>query len=130
MVISTVAPLSSSTIGTISGAVGLILASLLFIVTAAGLIKIFQKAGQSWWKALIPFYNIWVILKINNNNPLWVVGWVIPIINIYAAYKIFGELAYNFGKGHGWAIIGMLMPFILIPLLGFVSADYNRNAIS
>ena len=40
---------------------------LLFFLPSFGLAKMFQKAGVAQWKALVPFYNTWIILKLAKN---------------------------------------------------------------
>ena len=42
--------------------------------------KIFVKAGEPGWAALIPFYNVWVLVKIScNNNVLWFILFLIGL---------------------------------------------------
>lgn len=105
----------------------LVIGFVQLIAIAAGLAKIFQKAGQAWWKALVPIYNFWIVLEINDSNPLLTFAIFVPVIQIYVFYKILGGLAYSFGKGHGWAIALILLPWIFLPVLGFGSTEYNTN---
>jgi len=50
------------------------------VVTLAGIWKTFTKAGESGWKALIPIYNNYIMLKIGGHSGWWVLTFVLPII--------------------------------------------------
>jgi len=39
--------------------------------TCTGAALAFNKAGEKWWKALIPIYNIWVEAEIGQSPPSW-----------------------------------------------------------
>lgn len=41
--------------------IGLIIDDCLLLIGMAG---IFKKAGETWWKALIPFYNVYILAKL------------------------------------------------------------------
>ena len=42
------------------------------IILVVSLFKMFIKAGEPGWAAIVPIYNIWVLCKIAfNNNVLW-----------------------------------------------------------
>ena len=47
---------------------------IFWVVTAVAMWKVFEKAGQKGWKALIPVYNYWVLCEIAG-RPGWWVGW-------------------------------------------------------
>lgn len=104
--------------------------------------KMFKKAGESWWKALVPFYSTWVETKIAS-----LAWWWCPIMLGIAALATFKNLAsmagifalivsfnyyYNiskkFGKSNGFAVLCTLLPIIGIPILAFGSAKYNADA--
>jgi hypothetical protein len=52
----------------------------IFVVTVAGMWRTFTKAGRSGWEALIPVYNIYVMLKIGGLSGWWVTVYILPII--------------------------------------------------
>jgi len=86
--------------------------------------KIFTKAGQAGWKCLIPFYNIYIQLQITKQPVIWMFFFFIPFINIYFGVKHIHGLSKAFGKGVGFTIGLLLLPFIFIPLLALGSAEY------
>lgn len=97
----------------------------LVVVVIAGVWKTFEKAGQPGWAAIIPIYNFYIMLKIGNNEWWWLlVMFFIPLVNIYAYYKMFAGVSKAFGQGVGYALGLWFLGFIFFPLLGF-SDDYQ-----
>ena len=80
------------------GLIFIILASffgLTFILYLISWFKIFGKAGYAGWKALIPFFNIFIFTKIVN-KPIWrlAIYLLLPIGHIFSALhisKVFGK---------------------------------------
>jgi hypothetical protein len=65
------------------------------------------------------------MLKICGKPLWWIILFFIPIVNIVAAILVCIALAERFGKGVGFAIGLVLLPFIFIPVLGFGDATYR-----
>lgn len=86
--------------------------------------RIFTKAGEEGWKAIIPCYNVYIIFKIT-----WGTGWkflylLVPFLNIYAIIKTCILLAKAFGKS-GWFAFGLVMvPHIMGLILAFSDCEY------
>lgn len=90
------------------------------VIPFIGLYKIFEKAGYPGWKALIPFYNYTIWLKIIHKPKWWLFFLVLPFINMIVLLLMRAELANHFGKhGFGHHLIAWLFPFIYLPYLGF-----------
>lgn len=90
--------------------------------------KIFTKADKPGWAALIPIYNIIVLLEITR-QPLWmIILFFIPIADIIVYIIIAIELSRNFGKSGGFAAGLILLPIIFCPILAFGSARYQEAA--
>lgn len=94
----------------------------LTFLTFAGLYKTFKKSNQSGWKALIPIYNIIILLKIIK-RPVWlVVLLIIPIISNLLIIYIYIHLLNKFGIKSFWKILlSNVFIFISLPVLGFSS---------
>ena len=88
------------------------------VLTAVGAYYIFEKAGKDGWRALIPFYNNYVLLEILGYNPWLFLILFIPIVNIVFSIFINYKLAKAFGKGILMTIGLSLLPFIFYPYLG------------
>jgi hypothetical protein len=88
--------------------------------------KIFSKAGQPGWAAIIPIYNCIVWCKIVG-RPAW---WVLLLLICFPIFFIILsiDLAKSFGKGIGFAIGLILVSIIFFPILGFGSAQYQGPA--
>jgi hypothetical protein len=101
---------------------------LLAVIVIAGMWKVFEKAGEPGWAALIPIYNLLVLVKISGKEMWWIVLLLLPCINFVALVMIGIEIARKFGKDTLYGVGLGLLPFIFYPMLGFGSAQYNRNA--
>ncbi len=95
------------------------------IGTIAGLWKIFDKAGEPGWAAIVPIYNVVVLLKIIGRPIWWVVLFLIPIVSFIIAILVFIDVAKAYGKSAGFGIGMIILPFIFIPMLGFGDAQYQ-----
>ena len=108
------------------GGVGGLFALVVLLVLIAAMWKIFDKAGEPGWAALVPIYNLVVLLKMIDKPLWWILLFVVPCVNIIAAVLLAIELAKVFGKGIGFAIGMVVLPFVFYPVLGFGSAQYRR----
>lgn len=87
--------------------------------------RIFEKAGKPGWTSIIPIYNIIVLLEIIGKPLWWIVLFFIPAVNIIFGVIVLNLLSKSFGKGVGFTIGLIFLPFIFFPLLGFDdSAQY------
>jgi hypothetical protein len=110
--------------GSGGGAGGAIFGLLIAILVIAGFWKVFTKAGKPGWAALIPIYNLIVLLQIAGKPVWWLLLLVIPVVNIVIAVLIWVGVAKAFGKGTGFAIGLLLLSPIFVPILGFSGAQY------
>ena len=92
--------------------------------------KIFEKAGKPGWAAIVPIYNMIVLLEIVNKPVWWIVLMVIPFVNIVIAIIVYVELAKAFGKSAGFGIGMIFLSFIFLPLLAFGDDQYLDGAAS
>ena len=109
----------------------LVFVFVISIISIIGMWKVFEKAGQPGWAAIVPIYNIYILtIEIAKKEMLWfilfVVGCVIcgPLA-IIAMFVINIEVANKFGKGAGYGVGLTLLGFIFYPMLGFGSARYR-----
>ena len=112
--------------GGVFGAVSTLIAVVVALVTLAGMWKAFQRAGQPGWAAIIPIYNLYVMLKIGGNAWWWLlIILFVPIVNLYGMYKMFAGVSRAFGHGVGFALGLWFLNFIFWPLLGFGDDEYR-----
>lgn len=102
----------------------LVVAAILMVVA---LWRIFTKAGQPGWAAIVPIYNMVVMLHIVRKPTWWVILSLIPIVNIVIAVIVAHQLARVFGKGIGYSLGLIFLPVIFYPVLGFGKASYQSS---
>ena len=94
------------------------------IISLVGLWKIFVKAGKPGWGAIIPIYNMYCLFEMSFGT-----GWpfllcFVPCVNAVMMIIMWIKLAQAFGKGAGYGVGILLVPFIFLPMLGFGDAQY------
>jgi hypothetical protein len=87
--------------------------------------KMFEKAGKPGWAAIIPIYNIVVLIQIAGKPVWWIILCLIPIVNIIVLLLISIGVAKNFGKGTLFGLGLFLLGFIFYPILGFGDDQYQ-----
>lgn len=122
----------------------LIIGLIIFAVQVVAFWKIFEKAGEDGWRALVPFYNWWVYFEVAGKPGWWglvpvgaqligvipILGWLLagPIaiagIVLYVIAAL--ELAKRFNKSTTFAVVGLIL-FSLIGhlMLAFDDAKYT-----
>jgi uncharacterized membrane protein YhaH (DUF805 family) len=98
------------------------------VLMIAAVWKVFSKAGQPGWAAIIPIFNFYVMCKVAGRPGWWLLLFLIPFVNLVIAIIVTVDIAKRFGKGVGFAIGMILLPFIFWPILGFGSAQYQGAA--
>ena len=116
----------------ISGGAAAGIASVIMIVYLAILLlaiismwKIFTKAGEPGWAAIVPIYNVIVLLKIAGKPAWWFILMLIPFVNIVILFMVSINLAQNFGKSTGFGVGLVLLGFIFGPILAFGDSRYQ-----
>ena len=138
-----------------AGAVGVI-ATLIFVfrilwffVSALGYYKMFQKVGETGWKAFIPFLNDFVRFKFAWNTKLFwpfaaaslliyylpgsdylitgILTWIYIIVDVVLGVKLNVRIAKSFGKTKIWGVLLFFFPFIISLILGYGKAEYIGN---
>lgn len=106
------------------GAVFFIVYIAVIIIAIAGMWKTFTKAGQPGWAAIIPIYNIYVMIKIVGKPSIWLLWCLLPCVNIIFSIWLTNLISKSYGKEEGFTIGLLLLPFIFWPILGFGNARY------
>ena len=114
-----------SPLGAAMGAGMMICWLVLVLLIVIGMWKVFVKAGKPGWAAIIPIYNLVVLLEIAG-KPAWcVILFFIPVVNLIVVIIAYMALAAKFGKGVGYALgLAFLSP-IFFPMLGFGDSTYT-----
>jgi hypothetical protein len=99
-----------------------LVAFAVFIIAAMW--KVFEKAGQPGWAAIIPIYNIYIMTKIGGKPGIWTLFCIIPIVNYVFMIWLTNMISKSFGKDEGFTAGLIFLGFIFWPILGFGSAKY------
>ena len=100
----------------------LYLAFIIFFI--ASMWTIFTKAGQPGWAAIIPIYNVIVLLKIVGKPTWWIILFLIPVVNLVFCIWTMNMLSKSFGKDEGYTVGLLLLGIVFYPMLAFGSAKY------
>lgn len=114
--------------GGIAATLVLLIQLALIVLVIAGLWKTFTKAGKPGWGAIIPIYNIILLLEIARRPLWWIILFLIPLVNFIVAIIVSFDVAKNFGKGVGFGLGLAFLGFIFYPILGFGDAKYQPAA--
>lgn len=129
--------------------IGIIMILLMYIIfMIIPLWKIFEKADQKGWKAIIPIYNIYILFKIAWKPSMFyvfivveVLQNVIPLFNIrtlilssivtvlsiiilVVMVKLSVKVAKSFGKEKGFGIGILFLPIIFLYILALGKSEY------
>jgi hypothetical protein len=104
----------------------IVLAIIVFYIAAYW--RIFTKAGEPGWGAIVPIYNLYLYCKIAGRPEWWLILLFIPFINIVFSLILAMDIAKAFSKSSGFGIGLWLLSFIFVPILGYGSATYTKPA--
>jgi hypothetical protein len=100
---------------------------ILAIVGIVAMWKVFVKAGQPGWAAIIPIYNILVLLKVINRPWWWILLLLVPIVDIVILIIVIFDLGKSFGKGGAWSFFLLLVLSVIgYLILGFGKSEYKK----
>jgi hypothetical protein len=111
------------------GIVGTIIYLAFIVFAIVAMWKVFTKAGQPGWAAIIPIYNIYVWLKVAGRPGWWLILFLIPIVNIVMALIVSIDIAKSFAKDTVFGVVGLwLFSIIGYAILAFGGAQYRGPA--
>jgi hypothetical protein len=116
---------TASTAGWLFGGVMWIIYVVFIVLVIAGVWKTFVKAGKPGWGAIIPFYNIYLLITIAGRPGWWLILYFIPIVNIIIWLIVCIDVAKNFGHGAGFGLLLWLFAPIMYLVLGFGDSQYR-----
>lgn len=106
-------------------AMGIIFAAAFAVLMFAAMWRIFTKAGRPGWAAIVPIYSNLQMLWTAGKPWWWILLYLIPLVNIIIMIVVFYNLAKAFGKGIGYTLLLILLPFIGFPMLAWGNATYR-----
>jgi hypothetical protein len=94
------------------------------ILVIAAYWKIFVKASQPGWAAIIPIYNLLVLLRVVGRPWWWLILMLVPFLNIVIGIIVLYDLARSFGHGAGFTLGLIFLNVIFFLILGFGADQY------
>lgn len=116
----------------LSGAASAVLSILIVVLPSLGFLalwlaslwKLFVKAGEPGWAAVVPIYNLVVALKIAGRPTWMIVLFFFPLLNFVGAVLLCLGIAERFGKTPLYGVGLLFLGFVFFPLLAFSDAKY------
>jgi len=103
----------------------LIFLPLSFTVPTIFLWVQFSRAGRKPWETLVPFYNLYVFLKIIKKPWWYYLLLLFPFINVFVYMLMLVEMAKCYGKfGLGEQFLAVVFPFIYFPYIASKKDTY------
>ncbi|MDH3245238.1 MAG: signal peptidase I [Saprospiraceae bacterium] len=93
---------------------------ILYVLVSVSLYKVFEKAGQPGWKALVPGLNFVVWAELVGRKK-WHAAWLLfPIVNIFIFAALCIDLVRSFGQHTFWqSVVAVLLAPVAFFLIGF-----------
>lgn len=109
----------------IANLIGLLLfMAMIAAVMITAVWRLFEIAGRPGWGAVIPIYNLIVLLEIVGLPRWWLVVLLIPCTAPIAWVLVCIDLAKSFGKNPYFGLGLALLGFIFLPILACSEAKY------
>jgi len=109
----------------VSGAIGAAISFAFLAAVAIGRWKVFEKAGQPGWGAVVPIYNLYLLLQVARRPAWWLVLYFVPLLFLIPLVVVPLDIAKHFGKSAAFGIGLMFLGFIFYPILGFGNSRYQ-----
>ncbi|MCR2033549.1 DUF5684 domain-containing protein [Anaerofustis stercorihominis] len=108
----------------------IILPLIILLIILISRWKIFDKAGEAGWKALIPFYGTYTLCKITFGFGWYMLLFFIPYINLIMYIITYIKLGKKFGKGKLFILGLTLFTPIFLFILAFGKSKYLCAGVS
>jgi hypothetical protein len=106
---------------------GLVVSAGLAIFFVSSMWKVFTKAGEPGWAALIPIFNLYTLIKVAQKPGWYLVLFFVPLVNLVALFLVATGVARAFSKSNGFGVGLMFLPFIFYPVLAFSDAKHENS---
>lgn len=97
---------------------------IIWVVMVIAHWKIYEKAGKPGWAAIVPIYNLIVLLEIVGKPTWWILLFLVPCVNIVFLVWTTNLLSKSFGQSEGFTVGLLLLGIVFYPMLGFGNYQY------
>ena len=112
----------------IGAMVFLVIYLAIIVLVIAGVWKPFSKAGQPGWAAIIPIFNVYIMLKVAGRPGWWLILFLIPVVNFIVAIILYNDISKSFGHGILMTLGLIFLSPIAFCIIGFGSSQYQGPA--
>ena len=128
-------PASAGDVGAVAGLFAFFAAYMLFVLVIVvlaviGLWKVFEKAGKPGWAAIIPIYNVYILLQIIGRPVWWIVIPFVSFIPVIGPLLVLAwslvvamDLGKSFGKDTGFSILALW----LFSIVGYLMLGFGKD---
>jgi len=99
----------------------------LLATMVAGLWRTFAKAGLPAWGAIVPIYNVVLVVRLAGWSSREALYLLIPVLNVVVLVVVSLEIAHRFGRGKLFGIGLAILPHAFYPILGFGRDQYDPS---
>lgn len=96
----------------------------IMILELVAMWKLYVKAGKPGWAAIIPIYNVIVMLEIAKKPWWYLLLMLIPIVNFVIAIIVTLNFVKAYGKDTAWGVLAIFFAPIIYPILAFGDSKY------
>jgi hypothetical protein len=89
------------------------------ILVLASIWKLYEKAGQNGWAAIVPIYSTIVKLDIIEKPRWWIFLMIIPYVSLIWYVWATNLFVKKFGKDEAWTVGCIFLPFVFYPMMAF-----------
>ena len=86
---------------------------------------VFEKAGHSGVKSIIPIYNFYVLMQISGKPGWWCFLLLVPVVGFAIQLLAMLSLADKFQRSAAFGVGLLLLPMFFFPLLAFGGSKYG-----
>ena len=116
--------LQDDTAGTVASGLFLALGLAWFALILVAGWKMYTKDAQPGWVSIIPFLNVFGLLKIVHRPLWWFVLFLIPFVNVVMLVIVMNDLSKAFGRGLGTTLLLVFLTPNGYLILGFGDDRY------
>lgn len=99
--------------------VTMIITLVITLIVVISMWRLFTKAGKPGWAAIVPIYNIIVMLEIAGKPLWWVIMFFLPIANVVFTILTYIDFAKAYGKDALWGVLLAFFTPIVAPIMAF-----------
>jgi hypothetical protein len=100
--------------------------AVFLLVIVASMARVFRKAGRSGWAALVPIYNLIVLLEIAGKPVWWVAFTPVPVVNLVLGARLGIGLADRFNRGRLFGLGLFFLAPLFLPVLAYSNLRYRQ----